>query len=141
MAYDLPGVFEEAAGALEENPRAGLKAISQAVGVERHTVERAFQLKTGKPFRSFRRELLLKRSMGLLASRRTVSIKEIAFLLGYKSERAFARFIRSAFGCCPCELRKQLTSSSGRAGKVPARTQGLGRTHVRRLRPFFAPLR
>jgi AraC-like DNA-binding protein len=141
MAYDLTGVFEQAAGALRENPRAGLKPISEGMGVERHTVERAFQLKAGKPFRSFRRELLLERSKGLLASKRTVSIKEIAFLLGYKSERAFARFIRSAFGCSPCELRKQLTSSPRRARNVRAQIQGPGSTHVPRLRPFFPPLR
>jgi AraC-like DNA-binding protein len=140
MAYDPTGVFEQAVAALEETPRRGLKAVSQALGVERHTAERAFRLKTGRPLRSFRRELLLKRSVALLSSRRTVSIKETAFLLGYKSERAFARFIRSAFGCCPCELRKQLTSSSGRAGKVPARTHGLASTRMRRSGPLLPRL-
>jgi len=141
MAYDLRGVFEQAAGALKEDPRRGLKPISQALGVERHTVERAFQLKTGEPFRSFRRELLLERSMGLLASKRTASVKEVAFLLGYKSERAFARFIRNALGCCPCELRKQLTSSARRAHKVPAQIEGPGSTRKRRSGPLPRPLR
>jgi AraC-like DNA-binding protein len=140
MAYDPGGVFEQAVGALKENPRGGLKPICEALGVERHTVERAFQLKTGKPFRSFRRELLLERSMGLLASKRTVPIKEIAFLLGYKSERAFARFIRNALGCCPGEVRRQLRGSGGRAGKVPAQIEGSGSMGMRRSGPFLPPL-
>jgi len=120
VAHDLIGVFEQAARVLEENPHRGLKPISEALGVERHTVERAFRLKTGKPFRSFRRELLLERSMWLLTSKRTAPIKEIAFLSGYQSERAFARFIREAFGCSPSELRKLLASPGGRAREVPA---------------------
>ena len=139
MAYDLIGVFEQAVGVLKENPRRGLKPISEALGVERHTVERAFQLKTGKPFRSFRRELLLERSMGLLASKCAVSIKEVAFLSGYRSERAFARFIRDASGCSPCELRKQLMGSGGRERRVPAQTQGPGNTRMPRSGLFLRP--
>lgn len=141
MAYDLTGVFERAVEALKESPRRGLKPISEALGVERHSIERAFQLKTGKQFRSFRHELLLERSMRLLASKRTASIKEIAFLLGYKSERAFARFIRNALGRCPCEVRKQLTSSGGRARKVAAQNRRRGRTRMDRSGRFLHAVR
>jgi AraC-like DNA-binding protein len=140
MAYDLMGVFEQAVEALKEDPRRGLKPISEALGVERHAVERAFRLKTGKPFRSFRRELLLGRSMGLLASKRTMSIKQVAFLLGYKSERAFARFITNAFGCSPCELRRRLRGSGGHPRKVGAQIQGSGGTRRRRPGPFLPRL-
>jgi AraC-like DNA-binding protein len=114
MSYDLGAVFKRATAALHEDPSQGLKAVSEALGVERHTIERAFRLNVGKPFSLFRRELLLERSLELLASKPTQSIKEIAFLLGYKSQRAFARFIRNSFGCCPCELRKQSAISSSR---------------------------
>ena len=62
------GVFERAVGEITGHPPATLGAVSQTLRVERHTVERAFRSKTGKPFRSFRRELLLERSMELLRS-------------------------------------------------------------------------
>jgi len=125
MTYDSRGVFKQAVAALTGNPRRGLKSVSEALGVERHTIEGAFQLNVGRTFREFRHELLCARSVELLASKATASIKEIAFLLGYQSERAFARFIRNSFGCCPCELRRQLTvPSSHRAasqGKTTSR--------------------
>jgi AraC-like DNA-binding protein len=116
-------VFEQAVRALEENPRRGLRAISAVVGVERHTVEKAFRLNDGKPFREFRRELLVETSINWLRRRPAAPLKETAFLLGYKSERAFARFIRNSFGCCPCEVRKQLANSGQPTRKVRAQNQ------------------
>jgi AraC-like DNA-binding protein len=118
MAYHLMGVFEQAVKALEENPRMGLRAISVAVGVERHTIEKAFHLKAGKSFREFRRIWLVERSAELLRGNPAASLKQIAFLSGYRSERAFARFIRSSFGCCPCEVRKKLANLGQPPGKV-----------------------
>ncbi|MFZ0961286.1 MAG: helix-turn-helix domain-containing protein [Terriglobia bacterium] len=121
MAYHLMGVFEQAVKALEENPRRGLGDISAAVGVERHTLERAFQSNAGKSFREFRRELQVEGSIDLLRHSPAASLKQIAFLLGYESERAFARFIRTSFGCCPCEVRKQLANSGQPPGEASAR--------------------
>jgi AraC-like DNA-binding protein len=123
MAYDRAGVFTQAVAALHSNPSWGLKALSVALGVERHTVERAFRSNAAKSFRAFKRECLLRRSMELLASKPTASLKEIAFLLGYKSQRAFARSIKGAFGCCPCELRRRLTDTAAPSDHMAALDQ------------------
>jgi len=119
MASDLPGLVDQAGVVLEGSPWLGLRAVSHVLGVERHTVERAFQLNTGRSFRAFRRDLLLQRAKDLLGSGPTSPIKEITFLLGYKSERAFARFIRSMVGCCPCELRRHLRAVGQPSTEVP----------------------
>jgi AraC-like DNA-binding protein len=140
MAYELRGLFDRAVAILEGNPRQSIKAVSQALRVERHTLEKAFWLSAGKSFRQFRRDAVLARAKELLASRPNVPVKEIAFLLGYSSERAFARFIRKALGCSPCELRRALLglpqppAGSGRRGRgrnpTPAR-----KPRVRHLSP------
>ena len=119
MAYELKSLFDSAMKTLEANPRGRLAAISGALRVERHTVERAFQLRACKSFREVRREMLLEKAKNLLASQPTAPIKGIACLLGYKSERAFARFIRNALGCCPCELRRKLKGPGQPAREAP----------------------
>ena len=108
MAYELRRLFDRAVGILEAHPRQSMTAISRALRVERHTLERAFRLSAGNSFRQFRQDAVLARAKDLLASRSDAPVKEIAFLLGYSSERAFARFIRKAVGCSPCELRGAL---------------------------------
>ena len=123
MAYDLTGVFTQAVAALRGNPTQSLTLLSATLGVERHTVERAFQLNARRSFCAIRREFLLRRCMELLSSRPMGSIKEIAFLLGYKSQRAFARSIKGAFGCCPCELRRRLTGAAAPLGQLAALDQ------------------
>jgi AraC-like DNA-binding protein len=141
MTYEITIVFEKAVAALEENPWRHLRAVSEALGVERHTVERAFQSRAGTTFRTFRREMMLAKVKDLLASHPTAPIKEVAFNLGYSSSRAFARFVRNAFGCCPCELRRQLMGSGQPACKVPAQNQQLSSWQMRRPGRFVLPIR
>jgi AraC-like DNA-binding protein len=111
MTFDLTGLCRQAVTLLEQNPQTGLVTLSRTLGVERHTLESAFQLSHGKSFRVFRRELLCRKAEELLVSKPGASLKEIALLLGYNSARAFARAVRNSFGCCPRELRMQLTAS------------------------------
>jgi AraC-like DNA-binding protein len=122
MAYELATVYKQAVAALGLNPAQRLGAVQKALGVERHTIERAFRLGGGKSFRAFRCGLLRRQAVELLGPRSAASAKEIAFLLGYKSERAFARFIRSSFGCSPCELRRQLVASGSPQAVSPHET-------------------
>ena len=119
MAYDSTGVFKKAIELLNGDHSRSIKALSEVLGVERHTLEKCFQLNTGMSFRMYRREQMSATLIRLLASKPTASLKEIAFLLGYRSERAFARFVRVQFSCCPRELRSWLMISGQRARSSP----------------------
>jgi len=88
MAYELRGLFDRAVAILQGNPGQSIKAVSQALRVERHTLQRAFWLSAGKSFRQFRRDAVLAKAKVMLASQPNVPVKEIAFLLGYSSDLA-----------------------------------------------------
>jgi AraC-like DNA-binding protein len=125
LAYDLVHIFDHAKYALELNPRASLGDLSERLRVERRTLERAFRKVSGKPFRQYQQGVLIRKSLELLASDNTLSIKEIAYSLGYKSPRAFARMIFLAFGSCPCKLRERLREAPAVPKTGPARKRAV----------------
>jgi AraC-like DNA-binding protein len=113
MAYDLHGLFNRISHHLRRAPYLQLEEISQLVNVERHTIEKAVKTATGMTFREFRTSMLLEQAMRLLDDNPAQSIKEVAFTLGYNSQRSFCRFIRTAAGCSPKELRGRRKLAKG----------------------------
>lgn len=107
MAYDLHGLFRRIGNEMHLRPYIQLEELSQRVCVERHTIEKAVKEATGNTFREFRTRMLLERATRLLNDNPAQSIKEIAFNLGYNSQRSFCRFIKTAAGCSPKELRRR----------------------------------
>jgi transcriptional regulator GlxA family with amidase domain len=107
MAYNLQGLFLQILPYLRSRPYSTLDEVAERVHVERHTIEKAVKQSTGKTFRALRSELLLRHATGLLRTESNQSIKEIAFRLGYQSQRSFSRFIRTAAGRSPKEIRSQ----------------------------------
>jgi two-component system, response regulator YesN len=107
MAYNLPGLFSQILPYLRSRPYGTLDEIAAHIHVERHTIEKAVKQATGKTFRELRTELLLLHATGMLNAESNQSIKEIAFKLGYQSQRSFSRFIRTAAGCSPKEIRNR----------------------------------
>lgn len=107
MAYDPAGICLHVEETLRVAPCTPLARVSQALGVDRHTIERAIRLERGKSFRELRRELLCFRARQLLVGRPAASIKEISYLLGFHSPQAFARFTKRVCGRCPAELRRR----------------------------------
>ncbi len=105
MAYDFGGLFGQIEACLLARPRIALATLAKQVGVERHTVEWAVREATGNSFRQVQAEIISKRAVELLRLEPSRSIKEIAFLLGYKSRRAFSRFFKQAYGSPPTEVR------------------------------------
>lgn len=103
-------------------PRTSLSAIAQRLGVERHSLERAVRRVTGKNFRQLQAEAVLRKAVDLLALEPSRSVKEISFLLGYKSSRAFSRFVRRASGNAPRELRRSMLPRRKTAGKQSSAT-------------------
>ena len=118
MAYDPKGLFLQAMALIDQKPWIRLGAVTRSLGVERHTVEKAFRLNTGKSFRAVRHGSLCRRAVQLFSSRGSASNSEVAFALGYESERAFARFIRGSFGWTPSELRRRLRGSDRDARRI-----------------------
>lgn len=119
MTYDSRGLYRQAMALIDQKPWMRLGAITACLAVERHTLEKAFRLNTGKSFRAVRHELLCRRAVDLFESRGSASNSEVAFALGYESERAFARFIRGSFGRSPSELRRRLRSSDSDVRTIP----------------------
>ncbi len=118
MAYDLKGLFLQAMALIDEKPWIRLGAVTRSLGVERHTLEKVFRLNTGGSFRAVRHGSLCRRVVQLFGSRGNASNSEVAFALGYESERAFARFIRDSFGWTPSELRRRLRGSDRDARRI-----------------------
>lgn len=106
MAYLTQGVFEEVRSHLQTYPGSSLADVCRALHIERHTVERVVRRATGKCFRDFRREALLQRALNLLQYEPGKSIKEIAFMLGFRSTRSFDRFVLASCGHTPTHLRQ-----------------------------------
>jgi AraC-like DNA-binding protein len=65
---------------------------------------------TGGSFRDLGKFHILNKARELLATCPNISIKQLSFELGYKSLRAFDRFILKSCGLTPTSLRKTLRS-------------------------------
>lgn len=129
MAYDLNGLYTRIQRSLSSTPYMSLHALSARLGVERHTIEKAVKQATSKTFREMRNDLLLKHARNLLDSNPNQSIKEVAFKLGYRSQRSFSRFIKSSLGCSPKELRADLHFRPSPVG-APVRGKSAGSSSV-----------
>jgi AraC-like DNA-binding protein len=76
-----------------------LKAMCSTAGVSLRTLERIFVRETGIDFEHWRRQVRLFRAIELLVAGRTV--KEVAFLVGYRHPSAFVTLFRSTFATTP----------------------------------------
>lgn len=106
MAYDLQGMFLRINRQLRASPGLSLEQLADSIKVERHTIEKAVKTVTGKTFRELRGDILLEHAKMLLGNNPNQSIKEVAFQLGYRSQRSFSRFIKASAGCSPKEFRQ-----------------------------------
>lgn len=105
MAYDSRRLSRQVETCLLTRPRITLAALAQQLRVERHTVEWAVREATGNSFRRLQAKTISRRAVELMHLVPSLSIKEIAFLLGYKSRRAFSRFFKKAYGSTPTAVR------------------------------------
>src|SRR5579864_1697365 len=105
MAYDLDWIFLQVEKHLEGTPSLSLTQLSTLIGVERHTLERAVKNVTAQTFRDFRNGILLKHARGLLRDEPHRTIKEVAFILGYRYQGSFSRFIRTETGGTAKQLK------------------------------------
>ena len=108
MSYDKSMLAREILQRLKSTPDLTLKELSRQLGIDRHTIEKACVDATCKSFREHKSSLKYAEVCRLLSEAHTTSIKQVAFSAGFSSPSAFTRFVRSAAGVTPIELRKRL---------------------------------
>lgn len=107
MAYNLRRLFLEIRSCLSSNPGLRLDQLQSHLGIERHTIERAVLEATAASFRAYQKRNRLETALALLTHAGKLSGKQIAAELGYKSSAAFSRFIKTATGETPTQIRQK----------------------------------
>jgi AraC-like DNA-binding protein len=98
MAYDPQRILLQITRYLDMTPSISLTQLSNRLGIERHTIEKAVKKATGSTFRDLRTSALLKHAHRLLKDDSNRTVKEVAFALGYRSQGSLSRFIRITTG-------------------------------------------
>jgi AraC-like DNA-binding protein len=106
MAYDLVNLYKWVSSELDRRPRTSLALLAREAAVDRHTIHKAIRLTGKTSFRRLQSEVLRSKTIELMASSSDRSIKEISYLLGYRSSRSFSRFVRQGYDKTPSELRE-----------------------------------
>jgi two-component system response regulator YesN len=115
MAYNLAEIAKRVRRLIDSKPRITLQEVAQSVGVERHTVEKAIRLEFARSFRAVQQRSTLRKARALLLQSPMLSVKEVAFALGYRSPQAFSRFCRALLGCSPVKLRAKILNSRAKS--------------------------
>ena len=113
MAYDVHSLLQRVEESLATCPRISISELARQLEVERHTIERTVRKGTGRTFRELQAERLLAEALRLLKAEPSRSIKEVSFLLGYGSPRAFRRFMKRTHGKPPTEARLNVLEELG----------------------------
>jgi|SRR5580700_2100444 AraC family transcriptional regulator len=108
MSYDHQLLQDTVLSRLRRAPSCLLGDLSRELCVSRRTIQKAVSTATGKTFRHFREEMLVERVRIILASNPMMSVKELSFVVGFKSPSSFSRAIKRACLCCPEELRSRM---------------------------------
>lgn len=90
---------------LRQTPCGLLGDLALELRVSRRTIENSVHLGTGKTFRDLRKKILVERVRNILALDPTMPVKELSFVVGFKSASSFSRAIKCACGSSPEELR------------------------------------
>ena len=107
MAYSRHQLFDEIDRQIRKTPRKSLYSLARELGVHRKTIRNVTWEFKAKSFHEYQKELLLQRAIDLILDERgNLSLKQIAFTLGYRSPAAFSRFIKVETGRSPSEIRR-----------------------------------
>lgn len=107
MVYDPHRIFLQVIQRLAVRPFTSLTQLADDLGIERHTIAKAVKSTTGLTFRDFRKIELLKHARSFLKHESNRTIKEVAFMLGYRSQGSLSRFVRTAAGCSAKQLKME----------------------------------
>lgn len=120
MSYNTELLVRRAANIMVMDPYVKLSDLSQALGVERHTLGRAVLAVSGTTFRKLRRRLILERAMRYFHDEPNLSLKEVAARLGFSSARAFTRYVKCATGLTPSALQSSAARRRIHSPVLPA---------------------
>jgi AraC-like DNA-binding protein len=109
MSYDYTLLFQRILVSLRDTPTQTLTSLSRQLRVSPRTIEMNIVHQTGKCLRSIRQEVMLDKIKNLLAANPTISIKELALAIGYKSPQSLARSVKRSFGVSPQVLRSNVS--------------------------------
>ncbi len=104
--YEASQLLAALEDVLGSRPRVALGDAARILGVDRHTLERACA-RDGKTFRDYRRDAILAAATNLLLITPPLSVKEVAFRLGFESLGAFTNFVTRATGRPPSRWRRK----------------------------------
>jgi AraC-like DNA-binding protein len=116
----LHDLFGRISQKLHSSPQLSLEELSLDIQIERHTIERAVRAGAGTTFRDFRKRGRLNAAQKALRENPDLSLKEVAYTLGYRSLSAFSRFIKDSTGCSASELRSQGAARALAGNEAPA---------------------
>jgi AraC-like DNA-binding protein len=135
MCYDQHLLAAEVLDLLSEKPCLSLQNICQRIHIDRHTVTRTLRNTWGTSFRDFRREVIAKQAAHLLQRCPNLSLKEVAFQLGFSSPKTFAHFLKNMTGLTPKEYRRTLRFHPLGLGTPYMRPMLLASKRYKSLRP------
>ena len=118
MSYERRGLSERLEASIMQNPVKRLDAICKELRVDRHTALRALRQFSGMNFRELQRRAMVCKATGCLVGFPSLSLKEIATMVGYGSEATFSHFIKRALGVTPSEYRHRYQKRSNRQRKI-----------------------
>ena len=114
MSYNHDALRREIYEELKNNPLAPVKKLSEVLGVSQRTVQHIIG-GADQQIRLLRQMFVLGRVNSLLLSNPHLTIKELSFSVGYKSQRSFARAVRRACGLSPMDLRRAIGQQTSQA--------------------------
>jgi len=94
------------------NARLQLRHIARHLRVDRHSIESGIRQCKGMSFRKYRNQKILELMLRLLSGEPTLSLKEMAFALGYQSPGSLSRFIKAATGKPFREIRQEYATTA-----------------------------
>jgi transcriptional regulator GlxA family with amidase domain len=89
---------------VRQQPQMTAAQVAERLQVHRHTLQRALKA-NGRSFALIKRAVVLERFEAHLVSNQVTSLKQVWTELGFGSASAFGRYLRSATGKRPSELR------------------------------------
>lgn len=118
MSYEHLGLSELVEASILQNPAKRLDTICKELRVDRHTALRALRQFSGVSFRELQRRALVDKATRYLIEFPSLSLKEIASIVGYGSEATFSHFIKRALGVAPREYRLLHQKHANRRQKI-----------------------
>lgn len=103
MGYQSQIVVHLAVTLVRQQPWLSAEAVSERLGVHRHTLQRALKAH-GQNFASIKKAIVLKHLERRLADSKSISLKQIWTELGFASASSFARYVRRTTGKSPTEF-------------------------------------